>query len=248
MKVTLIGSGDAFGSGGRFQTCFDVQTAGARFFIDYGASAPVACAKAGIRLNDIDAIFISHLHGDHFGGLPFAILDCSHISKRTTPLTIFGPPTIEARYTALAEAMFPEMTSKARNFDLIFREMNEGTATSWAGLSVSAFSVEHPSGAPSHALRFSSGDKVLAFSGDTGWCENVVTAGQNADLFLLECYSHANQNIPYHMNWPTISSHLPRINARQVVLTHMSKNMLAHCHDIDQPGVAISHDGMVIEI
>ncbi len=248
MKLTIIGSGDAFGTGGRFHTCFHVSARAQTFLIDFGASSPVAMNQAGRSLHDIDAIFISHLHGDHFGGLPFAVLDASHINKRQRPLTIFGPPTIEARYTALAEAMFSGMTTKERGFELVFREMHEGTPTIWGDATVQAFAVEHPSGAPSHALRFELEDKVLAFSGDTVWCENVYHAGKDADLYLMECYAYEDLNLRYHMNWQTISQNLARLQARQIVLTHMGRNMLANAHKVTTPGVLIAADQMQLEI
>ena len=247
MKLTIVGSGDAFGSGGRFQTCFDVQTADARFLIDFGASAPVAINRAGIALNDIDAIFISHLHGDHFGGLPFAILQSAHIEKRTRPLTIFGPPGIEARYMTLAEAIFAQMTKTPRPFELTFSEMSEGSPTCWQNLSVHAFEVEHPSGAPSHGLRFECAGKVLAYSGDSQWCDNIVNIGRNADLFLLECYAY-DKDIPWHMNWQNIRAHLDDIAAHRIVLTHMSAAMLDQADNINEKNVVAGADGMTFKL
>ncbi len=67
MKLTVIGSSDAFGSGGRLQTCFHVTHPGGQFLIDCGATSLIGLARQGIDPNGISAIFISHLHGDHFG-------------------------------------------------------------------------------------------------------------------------------------------------------------------------------------
>ena len=247
MKVTIVGSGDAFGTGGRAHTCFHVASSSGGFFIDYGASSPTALNKSGLVIDDVDAIFISHLHGDHFGGLPFAILDATYINLRKRPLAIYGPPSIEERYTALAEAMFPGMTTKAQKFPLEFHEITAGTPTHWRDVRLDAFEVEHPSGAPSHALRFTTDSKTLAYSGDSQWCENVGAAGRNADLFLLECYAFDRQ-VPYHMNWKVIAAQLPAIGAQHVVLTHMCKQMMAQKHRVNQTGVSIAHDGLVLDI
>jgi len=247
LKLTIVGSGDAFGSGGRCHTCFHVEAGFGNFLIDIGASALPALNKSRIDLGDIDAIFISHLHGDHFAGLPFAELQAAYVERRNKPLTIFGPQGIKARYHALAEAMFPGMTTKSRPFDMSFEEMHAGQPNLWRGMSVEAFEVEHPSGAPSHALRFSAGGKILAYSGDTQWCDCLVSAGQDADLFLLECYGY-DRDTPYHMNWAVIQKQLPRLRAKRVVLTHMSRRMLdslAHLHGC---GVEIAEDGLVLDI
>jgi len=75
--VQFVGSGDAFGSGGRFNTCFLVAGTKTRFLIDCGASTPVALKRAGIDLDGIDGVALTHLHGDHFGGLPFLLLSAT---------------------------------------------------------------------------------------------------------------------------------------------------------------------------
>jgi ribonuclease BN (tRNA processing enzyme) len=68
MKLQFIGSGDAFGSGGRFNTCFHVTGSHINFLIDCGASSLIALKKNLINLNDIQTIFITHFHADQFGG------------------------------------------------------------------------------------------------------------------------------------------------------------------------------------
>ncbi len=97
MRLTIVGSGDAFGSGGRFNTCFRLQSSPASLLIDCGASSLVALRSRGIEPNQLDGIVISHLHGDHFGGLPFFLMDAQHMSRRTRPLAIAGPPGTRER-------------------------------------------------------------------------------------------------------------------------------------------------------
>src|SRR5260221_691992 len=101
MRLQFLGSGDAFGSGGRFNTCFHVTAAATSFLVDCGASSLIAMRRFGVDPNRIATVFISHLHGDHFGGLPFLILD-AQFSRRLAPLTVAGPPGLRQR---LAEAM-----------------------------------------------------------------------------------------------------------------------------------------------
>ena len=91
MHFTFLGSGDAFGSGGRFNTCFHVAATEGAFLIDCGASSMIAMRRFGADPNAIGTICLSHLHGDHFGGLPFFLLDARFISGRCAPLTIAGP-------------------------------------------------------------------------------------------------------------------------------------------------------------
>ena len=101
MKLQFLGSGDAFGSGGRFNTCFHLERkAHGNVLIDCGASSMVAIRKWGVDPNAISTVLVSHLHGDHFGGLPFLLLDAHHLSKRDRPLFLWGPAGMPARLVA----------------------------------------------------------------------------------------------------------------------------------------------------
>ena len=104
VTVTFVGTGDAFGVGGRFQTCILVEAPDYRLAIDFGASSLVALAKLGIDHNDIDAILLTHLHGDHCAGVPFLLLDAKHAARRQRPLTIAGPRDAKNRLAAISEA------------------------------------------------------------------------------------------------------------------------------------------------
>jgi ribonuclease BN (tRNA processing enzyme) len=91
LRLRFLGSGDAFGSGGRFQACLCLDGPGNRVLIDCGATSLVAMKRAGIDPNSIGTVLLSHLHGDHFGGVPFLVLD-GQFRRRDRPLTVAGPP------------------------------------------------------------------------------------------------------------------------------------------------------------
>src|SRR5215212_4543910 len=96
VTVRFLGSGDAFGSGGRLQTCILLEADGGRVLLDCGASSLIALKRFGVDPGLIDAVLITHLHGDHFGGLPFLVLD-AQFSRRERPLVVAGPPGGEER-------------------------------------------------------------------------------------------------------------------------------------------------------
>src|SRR5690606_18908831 len=114
MQLTVIGSSDAFGSGGRLQTCFHVAWSRGAFLIDCGATSLTGLFRQGVELNSISTIFVTHLHGDHFGGLVWWLIHAVHVAGRTVPLTVVGPAGLEARFTAAAEALFPGSTEAER--------------------------------------------------------------------------------------------------------------------------------------
>ncbi len=247
MRLTVVGCGDAFGSGGRLQTCYYVETGDHRLLIDCGATAMIGLNRLDIDPNTIGTVLVSHLHGDHFAGLVWWLLHAQHIAKRTVPMTIAGPPGIEARFLAAAEVLFPGSTKVALKFPLAFVEMTAGGPLALPFGSVSAFEVSHPSGAPSHALRLVAGGRTLAFSGDTEWVEALLDCGRDADLMILECYA-LDGPVRYHMSWETIREHLPRIGAKRVLLTHMNARMLANRDKAAGPGIVLAEDGLTLDV
>jgi ribonuclease BN (tRNA processing enzyme) len=248
MKLTIVGSGDAFGSGGRFNSCYCVHTAKTAFLVDCGASSLLALRRASIATNDISTIFITHLHGDHFGGLPFVLIDALHPSKRTAPLVIAGPPGIEERFVQLAETMFSGAIQASRAFRLKFVEIEpDGRPVEVDGVMASGLTMKHESGAPSLALRLQTEGRTLAFSGDSGWTDTVIEAGRGADLYMLECYQY-DMKLAMHMDYETIAENMGRFDARRIVLTHMHDLMLARVADVDLSRFVVAEDGMVIEL
>src|SRR5438876_4788092 len=110
VRVRFLGSGDAFGSGGRFQTCIHVQAAGAQVLLDCGASSLVAMRRFGVDPQAIDAVVLSPLHGDPFGGVPFLIFD-GQFKRRTRPITVAGLTGDEARVRETVEVLLPGSTA-----------------------------------------------------------------------------------------------------------------------------------------
>src|ERR1043165_504706 len=226
MRLTVVGCGDAFGSGGRFNTCFHLETAGKTFLIDCGASTQVALNAHRIEPNTIDAVILSHLHGDHFGGIPFLLLYGQFLSPRDRPLLIAGPPGSTERINALVEACFPRATKNKWRFPWSVTEIPVATPTDVLGLHVVSAEVIHFSGAPSTALRISDGAKTISYSGDTQWTDALLALARGDALCVVEGYDY-DRALPGHMNWTTIRERLADFNARRVILTHMNPTMLA---------------------
>jgi ribonuclease BN (tRNA processing enzyme) len=247
MKLTVVGCGDAFGSGGRLQACYHVEAARARFLIDCGATALIGLSRLRLDPNAVETIFISHLHGDHYAGLVWWLVHAQHVSKRTTPLTLVGPEGLQARFETAAEALFPGSSVIQRRYDLRFVEMLREKPLDVGGMRVTAFEVQHPCGAPPYALRLEVDGKVLSFTGDSEWIESLVPAGRNADLYIMECY-HFEGEPRYHMSWRTIARELDRIAPKRVMLTHMAEPMLARLAEVKDPRVILAEDGLVLEI
>jgi ribonuclease BN (tRNA processing enzyme) len=247
MKLTVVGCGDAFGSGGRLQTCFHVVAPEETFLIDCGATSLIGMQKLGLDPDRVGTIFISHLHGDHFGGLVWWLLHAHYVTQRTAPLTITGPVGIEARFAAAAEALFPGSTKIVRRFDMRFLEYADGVPLTVGGVRVTPREVRHPSGAPPYALRIECAGRIIGFSGDTEWTESLVPTAEGADLYITECFGF---ELPsgYHLTWRMIEKNLPRLDARRIMLSHLGPAMLGQEQSVNDPRVVIAKDGLTLEV
>jgi ribonuclease BN (tRNA processing enzyme) len=247
MLLTIIGCGDAFGSGGRFNTCFWLETSKSTLLIDCGASSLVALKTCGLDHNSVDGIVLSHLHGDHFGGLPFLLLDAQFLARRERPLLIAGPPGTRARLDSALEVFFPSSTANKWRFPWQVLEIAVGHPTDVLGNLVTTTEVRHPSGAPSTAIRLFDGKKLIAYSGDTEWVDTLSFVADGTDLFIVECYGYSGQ-LPGHITWEILKPRLMQLNARRILLTHMNPTMLGRLDEIEAAGVEIAEDGAVVEI
>jgi ribonuclease BN (tRNA processing enzyme) len=242
--VTFAGCGDAFGSGGRFQACIHLQGPGldTPVLLDCGATSLTALRQCGLDPGEVGAVFVSHLHGDHFGGLPFLILD-GQFSRRIAPLVIAGPAGTEQRLTEAMECLFPGSSQVRRKFEVSVIELAPGRTTGVAGITASAHPASHPSGAPALLLRLAIGGTVIAYTGDTAWTPAITEAAAGADLLIAEAY-HWDKPVPHHLRYADLADHAREITARRVVLTHMSADMLARqqqaIHQTARDGLAIT--------
>ena len=244
MKVQFVGSGDAFGSGGRGQMCIHLAAGDQVLLVDCGTTSLAGLKAQGLNPNEVTAVAVTHLHGDHFGGLPFLILD-GQFSHRSAPLQVAGPPGIRARLTEAMETLFPGSSRARRRFPVEITELaTTGSATRMGAASVRGWEVEHASGGPPLALRVELGGVSFAYSGDTQWTPALAEAARGADLFAVEAYTF-DRPIRYHLDYQTLRTHLGELHAERIVLTHMSAAMLSRLTDADLPA---AYDGMIIAL
>lgn len=243
MIVRFLGSGDIVGSGGRFQACISVQTAASHILLDCGTSSLIAMRRLELDPGTVDTIVLTHLHGDHFGGIPFFVLD-AQFSRRNRPLTVAGPPGTEARVRAAMDILFPGSAATDRRFTLQFIELPANVETMLGKVAITGTEVIHASGAPAYALRLVADGKIIGYSGDTEWTEALISVARDADLFICEAYRF-DKAIKNHLDYMTLRKHRAEISCRRLIVTHMSQDMLDRRADVVEE---CAEDGMQVAI
>lgn len=241
MQLRFVGCGDAFGSGGRFNTCFHLTGERTNLLIDCGASSLPALKRLGVACNDVELILITHFHGDHFAGLPFLLLD-AQFSRRTRPLVVAGPAGIAARLAQVMEALFEHSSTTPRKFELSVVALEPEQRVRFGEVSVTPYTVVHGgSGGPFLGYRIEAEGKVVAYTADTEWTETLIPLGREADLFIAEAYTY-DKPVKNHLSLAALQARLADIGPRRLVLTHLGEDMLA------REGLphAVAHDGMII--
>jgi len=244
MQLRFVGCGDAFGSGGRNNTCFHVRGEGVNFLIDCGASSLPALKRQDVSRDDIDLVLITHFHGDHFGGLPFLLLE-AQFARRTRPLMIAGPEGIEARLKQAMEALFENSSKTKQRFDIDVVALSPNATYGLGAVNVTPFTVVHgESGGPFLAYRVETEGRIIAYTADTEWTEALIPLGLVADLFIAEAYTY-DKAIRNHLSLKALEARLPEIKPKRLVLTHLGEDMLERLASLPYE---VASDGMVVEL
>lgn len=242
MHLQFVGSGDAFGSGGRFNTCFHVAGREFNFLVDCGASSLVAMKRLDIDCNAIDLIILTHYHADHCGGVPFFVLNAQFLAQRTRPLTIAGPPPVKEWFAHQMEAAFLGVLRTKRKFELSLVELTPERPWRFRNAEIRSFQVPHATPPESsYGYRISVDGKVLGISGDTEWTERLIDIGRDADLFVSEAYVYDGP-VRMHLAYRQLVENLPLIRPRRLIITHMSEAMLSRSDIAHET----AHDGLTV--
>lgn len=244
MKLHILGCGDAFGSGGRNNSGYLFEAKDRLFLLDCGPTTLLTLKRAGFDPKRLDAIFLSHLHGDHYGGVPFFLLEYLYESPRATPLHIAGPPETEERVKNLYRLMFGDASEPTDLLPIVFHVLQPERQETIEGIQILPFRVPHQVRDISLGFKLTYEGKQILYSGDSAWTDVFVTQARGVDLFLCECCFYDRES-PNHMSYRKLQENLSRLECKRLVLTHMGSEMLARKNELQ---VETAEDGIAIEI
>jgi ribonuclease BN (tRNA processing enzyme) len=242
--LTCLGTSDAFGSAGRHCAGYLVASEHSTILLDAGPSVLAALKSLGRDSGEVEAVVLSHLHGDHFAGVPFLFLESTWDNPRTRPLTIVGPPTTEQRVFELFRALYADAGAAALPFAVRFVELPPGGVTEIADLRIEAFAVKHQRVGVSLGHRLRYGGRCITYSGDSEWTTDLQRQAAGADLFLCECTT-LDSVVPGHVRYVEIEQSRHHLECAQLLLTHLGREVRARAREIADP---LADDGLEVRI
>lgn len=217
LDLRFIGTGNAFAPGG---LCWNGFLAGGRYLFEAPPQALMSLNKLGVDGNDLEAVILSHHHGDHFLGLPFLLLHWKY-QGRTRPVTIVGPAGTEQLTRDISTRVYPGIFDIGFEIDWVLAE--PGKRIRVAELSIEPVGVQHDtrlSASLGYAATLNT--RRFAYTGDSAYCDAIRDLARHSEVLVSECASK-DQTIDIHMN---LRDDMPRVRAAlapeaTLLLTHL---------------------------
>ncbi|GIW41555.1 MAG: MBL fold metallo-hydrolase [Candidatus Binatia bacterium] len=244
VRVTFLGAGDAFGSGGRCMAAYLVETPTTSLLLDCGPTILTSSKRHGVDLERVDAVVLSHLHGDHFGGLPFLFLEYLFERPRKRPLVVAGPAGTPGRVHALFRTMYRDLAREGLAFPVEYLPLSPRRRATIGDVVLYPFRVPHQKKDVSLGFRLETNSRVLVYSGDSGWTEALVRHSRDADLFVCECCFFETR-VDFHLDYPRIAENRSRLSCKRLVLSHLGREVLARADEVREE---LAFDGLVVEL
>jgi len=254
VRLTVVGSADAFNSAGRGHSSYLVEGPGhGLVMVDFGATSLMRLKQLGRSPAELDTLLITHLHGDHVGGLPFLWIDGLYLERRDRPLTLVGPLGLRARVEASLEVTYAH-AARVDWLPHVVHELAPGQVYTGPGLEVRAYAASHqdPPESPL-CLRVTDGSgRSVAFSGDTEPCPGLLEAADGADLLVAECTQLAPP-AGRHTTWEDWRRLVHEVRCQRLVLTHLGADVRGAAPQLvgEAPahlGLRFADDGDVYEV
>lgn len=214
ITVTLLGTGAPRESMDRYGPSTLVQAGRQTLVFDAGRGCLRRLAQAGVFYNQVDALFLTHLHSDHIVGIPDFWLSGWLLSKRQRPLALFGPSGSSNMMEHLQAAFQFDIRTRMEEFalsplgaEVLVKEIQQGVVYDLGGVRVTAFDVDHGMVKPAFGYRVDYAGRSVILSGDTQFSTNLIKFAEHADLIVHEVADASADFTAYFKSTPVLDHH-----------------------------------------
>ena len=241
MKVQFIGTG-SIGAKER-SACTLIND---EILIDLGNGNVKAIKQLGNDLLKIKAIFITHLHGDHYADMPFFILDrMIYQNNIKEDIKIYGPKNLEENTKVVHEILFGNYEKNKQDARISFEEVKEEECKEVGEYKVTPYLVDHGKVKPAYGYIVKNNEKRIGFSGDSIYCEAIDEIVKNSDISILDMSS--KKTVPWHMGIEDIIKICEEYTTKTIIATHMHAETRILAKDLKIKNLIIPQDGDILE-
>lgn len=236
--VILLGTGTPNPDPQRMGPAVAVVSAGKVYLVDCGPGVVRRAAEAGIGMEQLTRVFVTHLHSDHTVGYPDLILTPPN-SGRTEPLEAFGPPGLRAMTAHVLAAWKEDLDIRLhggqpvtpRGFQVEAHDVKPGEVYRDSAVRIVAFAVNHGAWKHAYGYRLEAPDKTIVISGDTTYSTNLIASAKGCDILIHEVYSAKGlknrtadwqrYHAAFHTSGPDLGKIAAAVHPRKLVLYHV---------------------------
>lgn len=264
-RVILLGTGNPNADPERSGPATAMVVNGSIYLVDCGPGAVRRAAAAGLKVEDLKRVFVTHLHSDHTAGYADLILT-PWVLERAAPLEAYGPPGLKKMTDHIVAAYEEDIEMREKGLEganptgykVNAHEIQPGVIYKDANVMVKAFRVPHGAWKFSYGFRFETKDRTIVISGDTTFTRDMIEQARGVDVLVHEVYCEAGLATrsekwkKYHAAFHTASRDLARIAAeakpKLLVLTHVllwgqsEGQLLKEIQEIYKGPVAVGKD------
>lgn len=227
MKLVVLGSGTSVPHPQRASAAFWLETKSGSVLLDCSGDAAHRMAGENLDWPNLDAIWISHLHLDHCGGLAnflFSLKWAPQTQERRKPLNIFGCEGIEKLLNAIDESHNYKLRNQ--HFPIQIQETKRiefGPDTEFEILpGVRAQTLSTPHTRESRAIRLTdTRGSTVVYTSDTGFSEELANFAHGAGLLIIDCSFRQNKPVSNHLDLDEAMRLASLASSRKVLLTHL---------------------------
>ena len=247
-RLVFLGTSDAFNAAGRGNSCYWIEDELGTYAVDFGPTAMMQCHRLDLNIDQLDGIFLTHLHGDHIGGIAMLLVHLQFECERTRPFVIAGPPGTEARINMLRESAYPSVVSSGLNYPLKYVTWTVPGETEALGRTVRTIRAKHDRVAVATSFVVKTDRRQIAFSGDTGWQPELAALVDGVDYFVCEC-TNLTGDYWAHLCVEEHLEHRDKFRVGRLFLSHLSESARAMAHQhMEGLRATIADDGLSVDL